>query len=358
MNKRSALLHKTIKKLIVIFVLVFIASKLVLSAAAMDFSVTPEFPENQRNSGSSFFDLLVYPGQEQELVIVVHNISEKDIVVLVELITATTSRNGQINYTSRGLQDETITHSFEDIATLPQSHYDIPAESSTEVRISLSVPNEPFDGAILGSIRVLREVTQEERDAGGAIVNQFASVTAVRLVQSEGAEDIPADFALGSISAELINYRASIVAHVRNTQPRIIKNATATARIFQQNNNQMIFEYTLDPLDFAPNSVFPFSFIDEGGYGIDAGFYTAHIDIEYGGRVWNFVQDFEVTQQEASAVNESAVNQHGQHRPAPVESQAFPLWGIIAIAVGVAILAAIIVLIIVLTRRRSPYPFR
>jgi len=339
---------KTYKGLTITIVLTLMVAVLMIPVAAMDFLVMPELPENQRQSSSTFFDLLVTPGQKQDLVIEIQNISENDIVVLVETITASTSRNGQINYTSRGKLDETLRFSFEDLVTLPQDYFEIPALSSIKVALALETPNEWFDGAILGSIRILREATQQERDEGGMIVNEFARAIAVRLVTREDAEEIPVDLAVGEITVELINYRASIVVPVRNLQPRIIKDARAVAQIFPTGSNQPIFEYTLDNLEFAPNSILPLSFVDEAGYGIDSGDYTAVIDIEHDGEAWSFNQGFHITAQEAVTVNENAINQHGAVRP---QQQGLTLWMWIAIICGVVLLVVILTLMIVLSLR-------
>ena len=351
-------MNKIIRKTTIIVALVMMAAMIAVPASAMDFSVRAVLPDNQRQNGSVFFDLLVKPGQQQDLVIEIGNASAGDIVVLVETITASTSRNGQINYTSMGALDETLKYSFEDLVSMPQSYYPIPAQSTLTVPISLSVPDEPFEGAVLGSIRVLREATQEERDAAGAIVNQYARVIAVRLVHDENAEDMPANFVLGDITAELVNYRASIIAHIRNTQPIVIKNASATASIYPKGSEQAIFEHSLETLEMAPNSVFQYSFVDREGYGIDAGDYTAVISVEYKGENWSFVQDFTILPGDAAAVNEGAVNQHGQQRPTyeqPFGVAGIPLWAVIAIAVGAAVLAAAVVLIVVVSRRKPAY---
>jgi len=351
-------MFRIIKKLTITIVLALMSAILIIPAAAMDFSVRPDLPENQRQNGSAFFDLLVSPGQTQDLVVEINNLSEKEIVVLVETITASTSRSGQINYTSSGEMDETLQYSFEDMVSLPDSHFSIPAESSIEVPVTLTVPDEPFDGVVLGSIRVLREATEEERETAGMIVNQYAHVTAVRLIQSETAEEIAPDFALGEITTELVNYRASIVANIRNTQPVIIKAASATATIYPRGSKQAIFEYNLETIDFAPNSVFQYSFVDEEGYGIEAGDYTVVIGIGYDGLDWSFDQDFTIEAQAAKALNEGALNQFGQVRPEVAETIAsaaaagMPLWGIIAIAVGAAMFTAIIALIIMVSKRK------
>jgi len=347
---------KILRKASMVFTILVMAVLMVIPASAMDFTVRALKPENQRKNDSAFFDLLVKPGQEQDLVIEIGNSSSAEILVLVETITATTSRNGQINYTSRSETDESMKYSFEDIVNLDENYYTIPADSSIQVAIALSVPDDPFDGCILGSIRVLREATREEREAAGAIVNQYAHVTAVRLVQDDDAENLPADFALGEINVELVNYRASIIANIRNLQPRIIKGATAKATIYVQGTDEIIFENNLDSLDFAPNSIFPYSFVDSEGYGIDAGDYTVVIDIEFEGESWKFEEDFNIPQQVADEVNEGAVNQQGQRRPGTEvtqsSSEGVPMWAVIAIGVGAATLTAVIILIILMVKRK------
>ena len=352
-------MNRVTKKLTMIVIIAMTAAMLCTQALAMDFTVMPELPDNQRNNGNSYFDLKVSPGQQQVIEITISNRSESEILVLVEVITASTNGSGGINYTSKGdILDESLKYSFEDIATIPESHYAVPAEGSIQVPISLNIPEDPFDGTILGSIRVLREATEEERAAAGAIVNQYAYVTAVRLVQDEIAADaIVPDFALGEVTAQLVNYRAAITANVRNPLPIVIKEASASAKVFPKGEKEAIFEQSMAVVDFAPNSIFPFSLVDEAGYGIAAGDYTALITIEYKGESWLFERDFTIAQQEAAAVNQGALNQTGAQRPMPTNPTSFsmemPTWLLVGIALGAALLISLIVLIIVLLKSRA-----
>jgi len=328
----------------------------ITKATSLGFAVSPVLPDNQRNNGSTFLDLLVTPGQEQDISIIISNSTNEDISVLVETVTASTNRNGDINYTPMGaIMDVTLKNALEDIAKVPESHYNIPANANLEVPIRFTIPKEPFDGIVLGSIRVLREPTEEERAAAGSIVNQMAFVNAVRLVQDENAEDIPADFELGHITAELINFRAGIVANIRNTQPKLVRGARSTAKIFPQGSDEAIFERVMDDLDFAPNSIFPFSLIDEAGYGIEAGDYSAIISVTYQNETWNFEQDFSIEPWAAATVNEGALNQETQQRPmVSIEESTYdiPQWAIIGMVIGVLILIGIIVLIIKAFRKK------
>jgi len=343
MKARATTVNKSV---IISVILLLMTALLITTAAAMGFSVTPELPENQRQNGSSFFDLLVEPGMQQVIKIHITNQGSEEITVLVELITASTARNGQINYTASGQMDITLQYSFADIAAIPQSYFSIPARGEIEVPVTISVPAGRFDGAILGSIRVLREATAQEREAAGVLVNRFAKVTAVRLVQSENAEElITPSFELGVITTELINYRASVIANVRNTQPMIIKGAKATAGIFPADSTLPVFESVMENVDFAPNSIFPLSFVDRDGSGISPGDYTAIIAIEYENETWTFEEHFTITADEAVIINESALNQNTAN-----SGYSIPPWAKIMIVSGALLL---IILLVIFVRKNT-----
>ena len=345
---------KLLRYITVLIFVALMAAALNISAAASDFHVKPKLPDNQRQNGSTFFDLLVSPGQQQELIIEISNLSENDIVVLVEVLTASTSRNGLISYASKGEMDESLKFYFEDIASLSQNQFELPAGVSIEVAINLRIPNEVFEGAILGSIRVLREVHQEEPDDDEGSINRYASVTAVRLVHSDNAEDIQPEFLLGEIKAVSINYKASIIVPIRNTQPRIIQGAGAAARIYPKGSSDFILEQKFDNISFAPNSIFPLSFIDEEGYELNAGDYTAVVGVTFGNQSWNFEQDFIITEQATIEVIENAPNPNGSVFSLP--EQGLSTWMWFAIAGGAAIIITVVGLIILLTRRRRAFP--
>ena len=343
--------HRIIKIFGILIIIAAMALPVTVICAAtstVGFSITPVLPENQQQNGSTFFDLLVYPGQEQDLVVVVHNENPDDIIVLVEAVTASTNRNGDVDYTSKkATMDETLQIPLEEMITIPQTHYTVPADSSLPISVTLNVPEQPFDGIVLGSIRVLKEITEEERAAGGMIVNQFAYVVAVRLAQSRDAGNIQPDFALGEVTAELVNHRASIVAQIRNPTPRLSSGTNVTATIYPKGSDQSIFSYDMPDVSFAPNSIFNLSFVDRAGYGIEAGEYTAKVCVEYLGETWDFERDFTITPQQAAVVNENAVNQQAQQSPRlPVLAGGIPQW---VVYTGITVLSVMFIGLIILT---------
>jgi hypothetical protein len=339
-------MQRSAKKLVLTIAVVMLSTfMLSITVTAMGFSVNTVLPENQRNNGNSFFDLIVYPGQEQDLIITIENMQDREVLMLVEVITASTSRNAEINYTSPGQPDETQKISIADILIPSESTITVPPETIIQVPLRLKVPSEPFEGILLGSIKVTAEPTEEEMAAGG-IINRFAHVSAVRLMQSEGAdENIPVEFLLRDVTAELTNHRVSIVARIGNPEPRIVRGFTASAEITPAGSNQVFFERQMRDAEIAPNSIFPFTLVDEAGFGIEAGDYIARLTITYDEQTWYFEEIFTVDDWWASELNEGAINLTGEERPAPSWWRNIPIWGIIAAGGGVLVILLLVIFI-------------
>ena len=353
---------KLLKKTTALIVLIIMTATLTITAVAMDFSVTPEYPENQRDINTGFYDLMVYPGQEQNIYITVANITDADIIVLIEAITASSAPGGHVNYSGAGAEmDVTLRHSIEDMLVFENSHELIPANSERRIAARLTAPNEAFDGAILGSISVTREITEAERqqaeEEGTMFLNQFSFIQAIRLVQSDDFENIPVDFALRNIDIELINRRAGIVANIRNPQPLLVKDASITGTIYPAGTDEVYFELTMPYAEFAPNSIFPFTIMDEGGFGIEAGDYTAVITVEHGGNRWTFEENFTIESQVAAEINEGALNLTGEERTAAPTSfwDTMPTWLLVILGIVlILVLVLIIVMIMAFLKKQQP----
>jgi len=302
------------------------------------FSVTPVFPEGQNPQTQGFFDVTVVPGQIQEIGVNVSNPGDEDILVDISLLTSGTNRNGIVDYTAPGIPDETMANPFSEIASLgiDGDAVLVPAGQSVHVPIFIDIPAEGFDGVILGSIHVLLSITDEERAAGGMIINRFANILVVMLRDRDTV--INPDFMLGDVGARVVNHRASIVAEVRNIQPRLTMGVTAHAQIYPAGGNEPIFARSNVNVDFAPNAIFNFSMMDEMGFGLQPGNYLARILLEHDGTSWDFEREFEILQAEAANVNAAAVNQQQMPTGGAGPGGMAP-WMMAAIAGGVLVVA-------------------
>ena len=317
--------------------------------ASMGFSVEPHFPSNQRGN-PGYFDLRLTPGQEQELTLTVTNPTDTEIAVEVEAFTVSTSRGGSIDYSAERTNDHTLRHSISDLVTIPEPRVVIPASSTRDIVLHLAAPAESFEGILLGSLRVVREPTEQELEEAGAIVNRFAQAMAIVLSTQDTA--IESDFLLGDITSQITNARASIVVDVRNPQPKLVKGVAAQARIVELGSNVEIFSDTLDEVDFAPNSIFPLTFVDRAGFGISAGNYRAYVTLEHGGQVWELNKEFEIAPAQAFAVNSEALNQT-QQTALGTGGDGMSMITLVIIGGAVLLLMAVAVIIIARQRKRS-----
>ena len=340
-------MFKAISTLALVFVILASSIGLSVPAQAMGgLSVAPIFPENQNPDTSGFFDLLVSPGERQEIAISVGNATSDDMTVTIHLISASTNRNGIINYTTPGYNDETMRHPFSEIAFLPdaaQGEVVIPVGYQGRVPIFIDIPDEKFEGMILGAIRVIQELSEEDLAAGGTIVNRYSFVLAVRL-QHSFENDIEPDFLLGEVGPQLINHRNAIVAHVRHTQPRITRPVTATAQLYARGGTEPLFEAD-ESVNFAPNTIFPFVIARDVGRGLEPGYYTARIQLEYEGQTWNLQHEFEIT---ADTVYEEAQPEapvDAIDNP-PEDDGLLPVWAIIIMVVGGLLIAVVAVMLV------------
>jgi len=338
----------------IILIAVVAATAITAGAFAPGFSVTPVIPENQNPDNTSFFDLNVTAGTTQDLSVTITNPSDADATFEASLLAVGTNRNGVVDYTSPGLQDETMQYPFPEIAYFPEGNIvTVPAGQSVVFPIHANIPEGGFDGQILGAIRLLLGITDEERAEAGMIVSRFAYITIVRMHESDAT--FAPDFLLGDLGADIVNHRAAFVAELRNPMPRISLGTTINAQLYQVGQSEPF--WTIEDLsaDFAPNSIFELTFMDYEGFGIHPGDYTARIQLEMGGQVWEFERTFNVAATQSLDINSAAVNQ----QQIVMSEQQVPLaggadqtpWTIIAIAVGAVLILAIAILIIFLAKK-------
>jgi hypothetical protein len=297
-----------IKPIVYIFSILALTIALTISVRAIGgFTVIPVYPDNQNSETPSFFNLRVTAGQRQEFSVRVNNSGDTDMSVEVSLVTAKTNEHGAVDYSSTTLKtDVSMQNPLAEIGTVNGDAIHIPAGGSVEVPIFIDIPQEGFDGIILGSVYVLRGITDEERENAGMLLNQFAHVIPIRLQERDTA--ISTEFFLGDVYATVINRMAAISIEIRNPQPRLTMGATVEAFVYPAGSNTPIFGVSNMSVDFAPNSVFPLWLRDREGFGLMAGDYFVTVKLEHDGIVWEFEHPFTIEAEEAEAVNAQALN--------------------------------------------------
>lgn len=332
------------KKLyLVLIILVMSMSFTVNLFAVGGFSVVLNLTENQNPNTVNFFNIRTVPGETLRFSVLVTNTEDTEIFIETQLFNATTTNHGNVDYASEGLIDITMETAFIDIANITGSSYKaIRVGESVEVEIQVDVPETPFDGIILGSIQIMRGISEEDRENAGMIVNRFAQVIPIRLYQN--STTVNPEFDLGDVYVDVVNGIATYVIELRNVKPRLTMGVWVNARVYQAGSNQSFF-ISERLVDFAPNTIFPMWLTDTEGFGVFAGEYNVKVEVTYEGQTWEFERELYIEPQVALDVNRGAINLQG----APintdistiVENQSGAVFNLERVLYGTTILSSI-----------------
>lgn len=322
------------------------------------YSVRARLPENQDNAQVSYFDLKVVPGANQTLEVEVFNSSDEEITVVVDTNFGATNTNGLVTYDgSIEDYDETMAYSFNDISQVYEQEITIPANDSELALVDLFIPEEGFDGQILGGIHFVLDREDDQTDAAVGFVNQYAYVIGVNLEQVQPehidseenpelvaklqvldnapVEAIDPELDLNYVRAELINYRTGINAVFSNKTPVLINNLNFQAWITEVGDEEVLYERTVENFSVGPNNIFHFP-ISLNNAPLDPGDYTFYALAENETDTFEFSQDFTITEEVADDINEESVE---------LEDNSYWAW-LIGGVIGLIILLIVVVIIL------------
>jgi len=288
-----------------VMVAVLISTFTIDAEAVMRFGIHSVLPDNQVDSGHDFFHLLLNPGDEQRLEIVLVNNTDDEIVALVDIATATTNQNGIVEYTTRNMEpDSSLRFRMENIVTGP-SDIVLPPNESTSLFLDVQMPEEAFEGVLAGGITLIEQETEEDEVAEGMmIVNQFAFTKAIILRNT--TEGVPAEFALNEIDVFQQIMRTNISANIQNLSPRFVNEVMIEAFVTESGSDEVLFYNEMQEVQFAPNSNFDFIIPLEANR-LEPGTFTMNVVLSAGNNVWEFAEEFVVESQVAREFNDNNI---------------------------------------------------
>lgn len=348
MNNKKVKL-KTIIPIAVLFLLFFIGASTKNAWAAeedLTYTISVKPVDNQIDKNATYYDLLVAPGQKQTLTVVVSNTGKETKKLKVTPTNAITNQNGVIDY-SRQVKDykydSNLKHPFTSLVGAEQE-VEVAAGESKDVSFELAVPEESFEGRILGGFLVDvsedKNDTEESSSGGVKIVNKFQLVKAVMLRESE--EAVSPELVLNDVKPALVSYRTAVTANLQNTEPTMFGNMKVEAKITGKGKTEVLKSETKEGLEMAPNSNFDFP-IMWGNERLKAGEYTLSLVATSGEKEWKFNKNFTITADESDKINKEAVD---------LEEEEKSYWLYIAIIAAI-LLILILILILVLRHKKK-----
>ncbi|GEK37529.1 DUF916 and DUF3324 domain-containing protein [Enterococcus thailandicus] len=308
----------------------------VVEASSPDFSVQAVLPESQTNEGVSYFDINLEPKQEETLAVQVTNNSEEEMTLDIGVNTATTNSNGVINYGfSEAEPDDTLPVNFAEIVELEDQAITLAANETRTVEAKVKMPEQSFDGILLGGITVSEQVPESESQ----ITNRFSYSLAVVINQTD--QEISPVVDLTQVNVDQRNRRSFVIGSIQNQAAMILNDVQVEAQVFEKGNETPIYTEARGDMRMAPNSTLPFG-ISTGTKPLQAGDYRLKMVVASGKEEWQFEKNFTITAKEARELNEKAVN---------LETNRTGLY--LAIASGVVVLLLLVIAWLVYSKRKK-----
>ncbi|MBO0470444.1 DUF916 and DUF3324 domain-containing protein [Enterococcus sp. DIV0242_7C1] len=265
--------------------------------ASFAVSVKPILPKNQSDTGVTYYDLRMNPGQEQELKLEVSNPSDIEQEITIELNDATTNLSGEIDYSDRSGQvsrDKSLVVSFKDIAQV-ESKAIVPAHEKRIIIVQLKMPPEQFDGMILGGIKISSIDSSQSQLNDQSRKKSY--IVAVKLTETDAP--VMANLNLLRVLPKKVDGRQTIQATVQNDQAINVEELEYTATITEEGSDQVLYQVAQSNYRMAPNSSTTFIIADENDALTSAGRYSLQLTVKSKdtGQEWKWNKGFELVKE-------------------------------------------------------------
>lgn len=335
--------HQQIKNrfLYTLFLIIVSILSLILSLTAsaqeetLNFYVTPEFPDTQREGEKNYFNIVLEPDESEILVLTLQNATQEELTIDITPHTAYTNVHGVVEYGKDAQDpDSTLIHSLDSLIETPDEITLAGLETKT-VHLALQMPDEEFEGMLAGGLRIA-EVTsdteKEDQGEGVAIKNEFAYVLGVIISNDPSA--IQGDIDLLDVYADQLNYRNVMSATIQNFTATFINHLEIDAKIRRQGETEILYQANKEKMQMAPNSHMHFPISLEGDR-FRSGEYILSLTARSGEEEWAWERSFTIDAEEARALNRSDVT---------IDS-AINWWMIAAIALIILLILAVLIFV-------------
>ena len=324
-----------LKKVVLLLILIsFSVIGIKAHTMTADFSVSPLLPANQFKANEGFFDLLMKPGEQQEVEVRVINYSAKSLSIEIAVANATTNSNGLVEYVPNKIKpDKSLLYPLKDYVSYP-AEPTIPPRSSQLVTFKVIMPSENFKGVIAGGLTFKakqKDETQLKLKQGEALTSQYQYNIALLLHQNK--EIIPPELKLTNMQVSALDRDCVINVNLQNSAMTYLSGMNIEATIKGKTNPGLKYSLKNSGLQMAPNSNFnlPIPMIGQAGGDktLQAGKYHLQL-VAYGknspeGKYeskdaqgnqakyeykWTFDRDFTVTKEEVGVLNRQAANKY------------------------------------------------
>lgn len=268
-----------------------------------DFSASIMTTSHQIGESKGHFNLLLKPNEEDLLPVKIINTSSKTQVFTVSINDAATNINGIVDYTMNA--PTSYDNSRLKVTELVKKKYlevSVEKNSGETVYISVKMPNQMFDGTLLGGVTVRKK--EDGKQNKEMLENIFAYSFAIQICQNQKV--ICPKLMFKDINIEQLDNRNAVSMVLNNVSPTLISHLVGTFTIISQKDGRLITEEKREDMSIAPNNQFSLPvFLNKE---FIPGKYTYKLTLKSEKNQWEFEKNFEISSKEARQFNQISVD--------------------------------------------------
>ncbi|MDR3240613.1 MAG: DUF916 and DUF3324 domain-containing protein [Lactobacillaceae bacterium] len=252
------------------------------SANQLNFSVVPVLPDNQVDKKDGFYNLVLQPGQSQDVTLKYSNSTKKPVTVTTKVAPATTNINGVVEYgNNKAKTDKSLQYNLKDLLTV-QPNVTVQPGETKDVIVHVTMPNHPVEGIIAGGLtfsdQAADKAAKTSKSSTMAIKNIYGFQIGFLMRQSipnpYSDEKINHDgLKLSKIQANQVNYRNAISMNLQNPLSVYVNQMAVSAEILDAKGQKVLYASKNNMMQMAPNSNFDYSVMLGNGQKLNPGTY-------------------------------------------------------------------------------------
>lgn len=280
-------------------------------AAAADYSNSnPEMGvmlssiEDDTDTNNSTWELNTKPGKVLQGSVSVQNASDAAAKFTVSMEQARTNDQVNIMYLSGGTNKSLDPNmKFSNLAKVDgkdNTTVTVPAKTTVQVPITLTMPAKEFDGYVLGAVVVNKELPKGYK-VEGVVTNRFVYVKTVQITESiVNPTAVLTNDKKGSVKVS--DGRQIFQLPIQNNVPSYIGNMSLKAKVTYKSTGDTVLTDSQKNRSVAPNSSFTYQIPSERVMKAGKYHYVVTMTNDKTKKSWTFSDDFTVSRASATSV--------------------------------------------------------
>lgn len=294
------------------------------------FTVTPVLGKGQTDPTAGYFSIKGEQNESYPVTVAVQNLTENENQDFdVQLVQATTSNNGHIDYTPSSKKMIAGGLSLKDLVEEKKAtqKVTVAAGQTKNITFNLKLPQDNIKGTVLGSVYVRKVPKETAKSKGVGVRNAFAMTIPV-IISEDFNKKITPKLALTNAQMKSDTGVPKVVGEVSNQAPSMFGQIKVEAWVTEKGKTDKLYQSQSEKYEMAPYSSFEYT-IDTNNHLLKPGKYTYHMLMKSGDKSFDMARDFTVDSKSRETVNSKLLEG---------EKSNTKLWWIIAAVVGSSII--------------------